>query len=173
MGKYRLYIWGKCCKPSSWPKSIFFSRQIQGLKRESIGRHFIHEKYPSKTWHEKLKNVPNERFEAENITEVGCSKASHKTIKSEQVAKSYPDKGLVQSISKFKEKYISEIGSTVKRFLQNFSVEPFTVGLWTQKDIEIYLEVASFSPLLRDATGKVCANVNGKSIFYYMYVPQF
>ena len=117
MGKYRLYIWGKCCKPSSWPKRIFFSRQIQGLKRESIGRHFIHEKYPSKTWHEKLKNVPNERFEAENITEVGCSKASHKTIKSEQVAKSYPDKDLVQSISKLKEKYNSEMGSTVKGFI--------------------------------------------------------
>ena len=108
---------------------LFFSRQIQGLKRESVGRDVIHEKYPSKTWHEKLKNVPDENFEAGNITEAGCSKASYKTIKSEQVAKSYPDKDLVQSISKLKEKYNSEMGSTVKGFIQYFSVEPFTVGL--------------------------------------------
>ena len=92
---------------------------------------------------------------------MGCSKASYKTIKSEQVAKSYPDKDLVQSISKLKEKYNSEMGSTVKGFIQYFSVEPFTVGLWTQKDIEFYHEVESFLPLLCDATGKVCANVNG------------
>ena len=103
---------------------------------------------------------------------MGCSKASHKTIKSEQVAKSYPDKDLVQSISKLKEKYNSEMGSTVKGFIQYFSVEPFTIGLWTQKDIELYHEVGSFSPLLCDATSKVCANVNGKSIFYHTYVPQ-
>ena len=64
------------------------------------------------------------------------------------------------------------MGSTVKGFIQYFSVEPFTVGLWTQKDIELYHKVGSFSPLLCDATGKVCANVNGKSIFYYTYVPQ-
>ena len=159
---------------------IIFSRhtvpkkgiEIQGLKCESVGRDVIHEKYLSKTWHEKLKNVPDESFEAGNITEAGCSKASYKTIKSEQVAKSYPDKDLVQSISKLKEKYNSEMGSTVKGFIQYFSVEPFTVGLWTQKDIEFYHKVGSFSPLLCDATGKVCANVNGKSILYYTYIPQ-
>ena len=101
---------------------IIFSRhtvpkkgiEIQGLQRESVGRDVIHEKYPSKTWHEKLKNVPDESFEARNITEAGCSKASYETIKSEQVAKSYPDKDLVKSISKLKEKYNSEMGSTVK-----------------------------------------------------------
>ena len=61
---------------------------------------------------------------------------------------------------------------TVKGFIQYFSVEPFTMGLQTQKDIELYHEGRSFSPLFCDATGKVCANVNGKSIFYYTYVPQ-
>ena len=109
----------------------FFSRQIQGLKRKSVVRDIIHEKYPSKTWHEKLNNVPEESFEAGNITKAGCSKASSKTIKSEQVAKSHPDKDLVHSISKLKEKYNSEMGSTVKDFIQYSSVEPFTIGLWT------------------------------------------
>ena len=47
------------------PQAYFFSRQIQGSKRESVGRHVIPEKYPSKTWHEKLKNVPNESFKLE------------------------------------------------------------------------------------------------------------
>ena len=65
----------------------------------------------------EVKNVPNESFEAGNITEAGCCKALYKTIKSEQVAKSYPDKDLVQSISKLKEKYNSEMGSTVKGFI--------------------------------------------------------
>ena len=64
------------------------------------------------------------------------------------------------------------MGSTVKGSIQYFSVKPFTIGLWTQKNIELYHEVGSFSPLLCDATGKVCANVNGKSIFYHTYVPQ-
>ena len=80
------------------PNASFFSRQIQGLKRKSVGRGVIHEKHPSKTCHEKLKSVPDESFEARNITEAGCSKASYKTIKREEVAKSYPDKDLVQSI---------------------------------------------------------------------------
>ena len=33
------------------PNASFFSRQIQGSKRESVGRDIIREKYPSKTWH--------------------------------------------------------------------------------------------------------------------------
>ena len=92
-----------------------------------------------------MKNVSDESFEAGNITEAGCSKASYKTKKSEQVSKSYPDKDLVQSISKLKEKYKSEMGSTVKGFIQYLSVEPFTIGLWMQKDIELYHEVGNFS----------------------------
>ena len=40
-----------------------------------------------------------------------------------------------------------------------------------QNDIELCHEVCNFSPLLCDVTGKVCTNVNGKSIFYYSYVP--
>ena len=72
------------------PNASFFSRQIQGLKRESVGRDVIHEKNPSKTWHEKFKNVLDNSFEAGNITEANCSKALYTTIKREQVAKSYP-----------------------------------------------------------------------------------
>ena len=73
------------------PNASFFSRQIQGLKCESAGRDVIHEKNPSKIWHEKLKDVPDESFEAGNITEAGCSKASYETIKREQVVDSTLD----------------------------------------------------------------------------------
>ena len=72
-------------------------RQIQGLRRESVGRDVIHEKNPSKTWREKFKNVLDNSFEAGNITEVNCSKALYTTIKREQVAKSYPGEDLVKT----------------------------------------------------------------------------
>ena len=41
-----------------------------------------------------------------------------------------------------------------------------------QKDIELYHQVGNFSPLFFDTSGKVCANVNDKSVFCYSYVPQ-
>ena len=64
------------------------------------------------------------------------------------------------------------MGRTVKCFIHYFSIELFTVGLWTQQDTELDHVVGNFSPLLYDTTGKLCAMVNGKFIVYYSYVPQ-
>ena len=44
---------------------MFFSKQIPDLKRRSFGRDVIHEKYPSKTWHEKLKMYPMKALKLE------------------------------------------------------------------------------------------------------------
>ena len=72
---------------------------------------------------------------------------------------------------KLKEEYLREFEcQNIKGFVQYFSAEPFAVGLWTEKDIDVFHENATKYAFMGDATGSIALKVGDKMILYYSFL---
>ena len=72
---------------------------------------------------------------------------------------------------KLKEEYLREFEcQKIKGFIQYFSAEPFVVGLWTEKDIDVFHENATKCAFMGDATGSIALKVGDKMILYYSFL---
>ena len=49
-------------------------------------------------------------------------------------------------------------------------ITPLTIALWTEKDIELFHQMASKHSLVVDATGGVVTKLSGKEIFYFAFI---
>ena len=58
----------------------------------------------------------------------------------------------------------------IKGFIQYFSAEPFVVGLWTEKDIDVFHENATKYAFMGDATVSIALKVGDKMILYYSFL---
>ena len=58
----------------------------------------------------------------------------------------------------------------VPGFIQFISVDPQTIALWSEKDIELFHEMTKQHSLLVDATGTIALKVNDKEIFYFAFI---
>ena len=75
------------------------------------------------------------------------------------------------SIAKVKEKFINEIvRSKVKGYIQNYSIHPFIVGLWTEGNVEYFHQHAMDAVSMFDATGSIASKVNGEMVLYYTFL---
>ena len=50
----------------------------------------------------------------------------------------------------------------IKWFIQYFRAEPFVLGLWTEKDIEVFHQNAAKYAFMGDATGSIAFKVGEK-----------
>ena len=75
------------------------------------------------------------------------------------------------SIAKVKEKFTNEIaGSKTKGCIQYYSIQPFTVGLWTEVHVEYFHQHVKDAVSLFDATGSIASKINGKMVLYYTFL---
>ena len=58
----------------------------------------------------------------------------------------------------------------IKAFVQYFSAEPLVVGLWTEKNIDVFHENATKYVFMGDATGSIALKVGDKMILYYSFL---
>ena len=55
-------------------------------------------------------------------------------------------------------------------FFQYFSAEPFVVGLWTEKDIDVFCENATKYAFMGDTTASIALTVGDKIILHYSFL---
>ena len=152
------------------PKS-FRSRFIRGEERLKLGKSVIETGFPSKEFHKRLSNLDEDYFLAGNLKNTPVSKNVLKQCAHEYRQSLLVDKDLVQSILMLKGKFISQLGcKTPPGFIQFFSVQPLTVALWTQTDIERFHKMSSDHCLLVDATGSLVTKISDKEIFYFAFL---
>ena len=72
------------------------------------------------------------------------------------------DEDAVKSIRIIEGKYSIELAAkSVPGFIQYFSINTFTIALWTDQDIELYHKMTNCHSLLVDATGSIATKING------------
>ena len=70
-----------------------------------------------------------------------------------------------------KEKYdASSTSKSIKGFIQFFSINPFTVAMWGEGDVEMYHQMSVNNALVVDATGSIATKLSEKEIFYF-FIP--
>ena len=95
----------------------------------------------------------------------------YKQTKHEGLKVKQKHKNIFLSIMELKEQYISEFDySKMKGFVQFFSLEPFVVGFWTEKDVDIFHFIALNFAFMADATGSIAFKVGSKMVLYYSFV---
>ena len=152
-------------------KDSFAARFIRGQQRVEIAKELTGKASPSKVWHQKLSELNPDDFDNGHLKNMGNSKNVYKTIKSEAAKLSLPDKDLVTSVMKLKGFYErSSTDKIIKGFIQSFNVDPFSISLWTQSDIEIYHRSAKKLPIILDATCGIIAAINDTRVFYFAMI---
>ena len=147
------------------------SRCIRGEDRKKLGETVSNLPYPSKEWHKRLANVDESSFQAGNLKDTPISKNVIKQCGYEYRQSTVEDKDVIQSIQILKEKYIKDMtAKAVQGFIQFFSIQPFTIALWTEKDIECYHKMSPNHSLVVDATGSIATKLSKKEIFYFGFI---
>ena len=127
--------------------------------------------FPRKEYHKKFSQLDDCKFNAGNICDIGNSKNVYKQIKHESLKKA-ETREYVFNYLKLKEEYFREFEcQEIKGFIQYFSTEPFVVGRWIEKDIDVFHENATKYASMGDATGSIALKVGDKrnyiTAFFY------
>ena len=81
------------------------------------------------------------------------------------------DNSVIVSLKELKNMYIKESNSKViPGFIQFTSLDPLTVALWCEKDIELFHQMMKKHPLLVDATGSIATKWEGGILFCLYFV---
>ena len=146
---------------------LFKSRNITDSYRENLKQSLIDCPFPSREFHKKLGDLADCSFKSRNLGETGSSKNVYKQIKHEGLKVKQKHENIFLSIMELKEQCISEFDYTkIKGFVQFFSLEPFVVGLWTEKDVDIFHFNALNFVFMADATGSIAFKVGSKMALY-------
>ena len=149
----------------------FQSRFVRGIDRMTLGKTASELSYPSKEFHKRLSNLDERSFLAGNLKDTPMSKNVTKQCAYEYKRSNLEDKNVVESIQLLQQKYVAECkAKTVQGFIQFFSIKPFTIALWTEKDIELYHTMSGTQSLVVDATGSISSKLSGKEIFYFAFL---
>ena len=152
------------------PKS-FRSRYIRDTDRLDLGKSVSDMSYPSKEFHRRLANLDEKCFLAGNLKDVPMSKSVVKQCAYEYQQSILVDEDLIQSIQILKEKFISKLQSkSIPGFIQFFSIQPFTIALWTQSDVELFHKMSAEHSLVVDATGSIASKLSEKEFFYFAFL---
>ena len=152
-------------------RKSFESRNIRGEDRKILGETVADMSFPSKYFHRKLANLDEKSFSMGNLKDVPKSKSivtqcSYEYRKGKQV-----DSSPINSLKELKLKYSKELNSkSTPGFIQFFTVDPLTVGLWCEKDLELFHEMSKNHCLFVDATGTITLKLNDKEILYFSFV---
>ena len=126
--------------------------------------------FPSKEFHKRLANLDENTFSSGNLRGTHMSKNVIKQCAYEYRESSLEDKDVIRSIQLLQQKFSEETQSkSTSGFIQFFSINPFAIGLWTEKDIELYHKMSSSHSLLVDATGSIATKLTDKEIFYFAF----
>ena len=148
----------------------FKSRNITGSHRENLIQSLNDCPFLSREFHKKLGDLADCSFKSGTLGEIRSTKNVYKQIKHEGLKVKQKHKDKVLSIMELKEQYISEIDySTIKGFVQFFRLEPFAVGLRTEKDVDVFHFNAVNFTFMADATGSIAFKVGSKMVLYYSF----
>ena len=127
--------------------------------------------YPSKLYHRRFSALNDESFLMGNLKNVPTSKSVITQCRYEYRKANQVDESLINSLKTLKSKYNAELNSKlVPGFMQFVSLDPLTVALWTENDIELYHEMSKKHSLLVDATGTVTFKLNDKEVLYFAFI---
>ena len=144
---------------------------MTGSYRESLRQSLIDWPFPSKEFHKKLGDLADCSLKSGNLGEIVCTINVYKQIKHEGLKVKQKHEKIFLSIMELKEQYISEFDSSkIKGFCTIFSLEPFVVALWTERDVDIFHFSALNSAFMADATGSATFKVGSKMVLYYSLV---
>ena len=147
------------------------SRFVRGEERIKLGESVSALSYPSKEYHRRVAKLDEDSFQAGHLRDTPISKYVVKQCAYEYRKSTHIDKDAIQSVQLLKEKYCSELpGKSVAGFIQFFSINPLTVALWTEKDVELFHQMSTNHSLLVDATGSIVTKLSGKEIFYFAFI---
>ena len=152
------------------PKS-FQSRYIRGEDRQKLGKSVSGMTYCSKFFHEKLNSLDEQSFSMGNLKDIPSSKNVISQCSYEYRKKNQLSESVVESVQLLKKAYNKELNHKfVPGFIQFISVDPLTIALWSEKDIELFHEMAKQHSFLVDATGTIALKLNNKEIFYFAFI---
>ena len=149
------------------------SRPISGQERKESSTELKNEK-PSQVYYRRLGEVSDRQYEAGNLTGIG-SKSVLQKISSETTLAQRLHKDVITELSLQKEIYDSIDDDLpdnhIKGCIQYLSVYPFSVHIYTSKQLQILSDVIKDGNcvLYFDATGKVVSKIphQNKRVFYY------
>ena len=149
----------------------FKSRKITGSQSEALKTSLLDCTFPSKEYHKNLSQLDDCNFNAGNLCDIGNSKNVYKQIKHESLKTKQKHKNTFLSNLKLKEEYLREFEcQKIKGLIQYFSALPFVVGLWTERDIDLFHENATKYAFIGDATVSIALKVGDKMILYYSFL---
>ena len=118
-------------------RKSFESRPVKGRKRLILGERAADMNYPSKLFHRKLASLDENLFRMGNLKDVPRSKNVITQCAYEYRKSQREDDSLTNSLIILKQKFAKEMGNKIiPGFLQFFTVDPLTVSLWCEADIE-------------------------------------
>ena len=149
----------------------FESRNIRGADRKHLGEKVADMAFPSKYFHRKLASLDEKSFSMGNLRDVPQSKSVVSQCSYEYRKRNQIDPSPINSLKELKLKYSKELNSKcIPGFIQFFTVDPLTVALWGEKDIELFDEMSKNHCLLVDATGTITLKLNDKEILYFSFI---
>ena len=144
---------------------------MTGSQRETLKTSLLDCPFPSKEYHKNLSQLDDCNFNAGDLCDIENSKNVYKQIKNESLKTKQKQENTILSILKLKKEYLREfVCQKIRGHIQYFSAEPFVVGLWTEKDIDIFHENATKYAFMGDATGSIASKVGDKMMLYYSFL---
>ena len=154
----------------SGPKS-FKSRNIKGEERKSLANEVAEMPFPSKVYHRRLAALDENSFQMGNLKNVPQSKNVIKQCKYEDKQNSRIDDSIIVSLQELKSLHERDLSTNiVPGFVQFTSFDPLTIGLWSEKDIEMFRQMSQKHSFFVDGTGTIATKLNGKEIFYFAFL---
>ena len=152
------------------PKS-FKSRNVKGEERKALAKEVAEMPFPSKVYHRRLAALDETSFQMGNMKNVPQSKDVVSQYKYEPKRNSRVDDTIIVSLQELKSSDERDLSTKIiPGFVQFTSFDPLTVGLWSEKDIELFRQMSQKYSFFVDATGTIASKLNGKEIFYFAFL---
>ena len=149
----------------------FQSRYVKGKNRKILGEKAVDMTYPSKLYHRKLSALNDDLFNKGNLKDVPQSKNVIRQCGYEYRKSTQADDSLIKSLKLLKCKYEEEMkGKSLSGYIQFISLDPLAIGLWCEKDLELFHQMAKSHSLFVDATASVCTKINNKEVYYFSFL---
>ena len=117
------------------PVFYFISTLNRPVVEVAMGKAHLNQLIPVLNFLLRLAELDEKYFPAGNLKDTSISKNVVRECAYAYRRSTLEDKDIIKSIQLLQQKYVAESKSEcVKGFIQFFSVTPFTVALWTEKD---------------------------------------
>ena len=80
------------------------------------------------------------------------------------------DDSLFTSLVMLKKRFVKEMEKKIiPGFIQFISIDPLTLGLWSESDIEFFHEMCKSHSMLIDATGSITFKIHEKEVLFFSF----